>query len=55
MFVIPVPFSKEHKAMLAPVKEIMEYLMGYVAIPPTWHNKLIVALRTTAVEIGKVA
>ena len=53
MFVIPVPFSKEHKAMLAHVKELMEYLNGYVAIPPTRHNKLIVALRT-AVENGEV-
>jgi hypothetical protein len=53
MFVIPVPFLKEHKAMLAHVKELMEYQNGYVAIPPTRHYKLIVALRTTAVENGE--
>jgi hypothetical protein len=39
MFVIPVPFSKEHKAMLAHVKEFMEYQNGMVAIHPTKHNK----------------
>jgi hypothetical protein len=51
MFVIPVPFSKEHKAMLAHCKELMEYQNGYVAINPK-HNKLIIALRT-AVENGE--
>ena len=39
MFVIPVPFSKEHKAMLAQVKELMEYQNGMVAIHPTKHYK----------------
>jgi hypothetical protein len=50
MFVIPVPFSKEHKAMLAHTKELMEYQNGLVAIILE-HNKLIIALRT-AVENG---
>ena len=43
MFVIPVPFSKEHKDMLAHCKELLEYQNGMVAIHPR-HNKLIVAL-----------
>ena len=51
MFVIPVPFSKEHKNMLAHAKELLEYQNGMVAINPT-HNKLIIALRT-AVENGE--
>jgi hypothetical protein len=51
MFVIPVPFSKEHKAMLAHCKELMEYQSGYMVIHPK-HNKLIIALRT-AVENGE--
>ena len=51
MFVIPVPFSKEHKAMLAHVKELMEYQNGMVAIHPRF-NKLITALGT-AVENGE--
>ena len=50
MFVIPVPFSKEHKGMLAHCKELLEYQNGMVAIHPR-HNKLITALRT-AVEKG---
>lgn len=51
MFVIPVPFSKEHKNMLAHCKELLEYQNGIVAINPK-HNKLITALRT-AVENGE--
>ena len=51
MFMIPVPFSKEHKNMLAHCKELLEYQNGYVAIHPR-HNKLITALRT-AVENGE--
>ena len=51
MFVIPVPFSKEHKGMLAHCKELLEYQNGMVAINPM-HNKLIIALRT-AVENGE--
>jgi hypothetical protein len=51
MFVIPVPFSKEHKNMLAHCKELMEYHNGMIAINPT-HTKLITALRT-AVENGE--
>ena len=30
MFVIPVPFSKEHKAMLAHCKEVLEYQNGWL-------------------------
>ena len=51
MFVIPVAFSKEHKAMLAHTKELMEYQNGYVAINPK-HNKLITTLGP-AVENGQ--
>lgn len=51
MFVIPVPFSKEHKAMLAHCKELLEYQNGMIAIHPR-HSKLITALRT-AVENGE--
>ena len=51
MFVIPVPFSKEHKNMLAHTKELLEYQNGMVAIHPRF-NKLITALRT-AVENGE--
>jgi DNA integrity scanning protein DisA with diadenylate cyclase activity len=51
MFVIPVPFSKEHKSMLAHCKELLEYQNGMVAIHPRF-NKLITALRT-AVENGE--
>jgi hypothetical protein len=48
MFVIPVPFNKEHKHMLAHCKEMLEYHNGQVAI----HDKLVIALRT-AVENGE--
>jgi hypothetical protein len=48
MFVIPVPFAKYHKDMLAHCKEIMEYDNGYMDIHPRF-NKLITSLRT-AVE-----
>jgi hypothetical protein len=51
MFVIPVPFAKEHMTMLALCKELTEYQNGYKAIHPK-HNKLITALRT-AVENGE--
>ena len=40
MFVIPLAFSKEHKHMLAHVKELMEYQHGYVAINPK-NNKSV--------------
>ncbi len=50
MFVIPVPFAKEHKHMLAHCKALMEYHKGSVAIAAK-HTKLITALRT-AVEKG---
>jgi hypothetical protein len=51
MFVIPVPFAKHHKEMLAHCKELLEHQHGYVAINSR-HNKLIIALRT-AVENGE--
>ena len=50
MFVIPVPFSKYHKQMIAHCKEMMEYHNGLMAIHPRI-NKLITSLRT-AVENG---
>jgi hypothetical protein len=52
MFVIPVPFNKEHKHMLAHCKEMLEHHNGQVAIHPTKHDKLVIALRT-AVENGE--
>ena len=51
LFVIPVSFAKEHKAILAHTKELMEYQNGLVAIHPR-HNKLIIALRIV-VENGE--
>ena len=51
MFIIPVPFAKYHKQMLAHCKEMMEYQNGLMAIHPR-HNKLITVLRT-AVEKGE--
>jgi hypothetical protein len=51
MFVLPVPFIREHKSMLAYTKELMEYNKAMIAISPS-HNKLITALRT-AVENGE--
>ena len=51
MFDIPVPFSKEHKNMLAHCKELLDYQNGMIAINPK-HNKLVTALRT-AVENGE--
>lgn len=51
MFVLPVHFSKEHKAMLAHCKEILEDANGMIAINPK-HTKLVTALRT-AVENGE--
>jgi hypothetical protein len=50
VFVVPVPFSKEHKHMLAHVKKLMEYADGSIAIHPRF-DKLITSLRT-AVEKG---
>lgn len=51
MFVIPVPFNKEHKHMLAHCKAMMEYHNGQVAINPR-HTKLITSF-CTAVENGE--
>jgi len=51
MFVIPVPFSKYHKEMLAHYKELLEYRNGYMSVNPRC-NKLIISLRT-AVENGE--
>jgi hypothetical protein len=53
MFVVPVPFSKEHKHMLAHCKELLEYREGQVAINPKF-MKLITALRITAENGGGV-
>jgi hypothetical protein len=50
MFVIPVPFAKYHREMLAHCKDMLEYRNRYIAIHPK-HNKLVTALRT-AVEKG---
>jgi hypothetical protein len=44
MFVIPVPFSKYHKEMLAHCKELLEYRNGYMSINSRF-NKLITSLR----------
>jgi hypothetical protein len=44
---LPVPFAKEHKAMLAHCKGLMEYRNGLVAINPRF-DKLITSLRTAA-------
>jgi hypothetical protein len=46
-----VPFAKEHKAMLAHTKRVMEHNSGYVSINPKF-NKLITSIRT-AVENGE--
>ena len=51
MFVIPVPFSNEHKGMLAHCKELLEYQNGHMVINPKF-TKLITALRT-ALENGE--
>lgn len=51
MFVIPIPFAKYHKQMLAHCKEMLEYQNELMAIHPNF-NKLIIALRT-AVENGE--
>lgn len=53
MLVVPVPFSTEHKKMLAHTKKVMEYGGGQVAINPKF-TKLIIALRT-AIENGEGA
>jgi hypothetical protein len=49
MFVIPVPFGKHHKDILAHTKELLEYRNGQMAINPK-HNKLIAAIRTVVVN-----
>jgi hypothetical protein len=45
MFVIPVPFAKYHKDMLAHSKELLEYRNGYMSTNPRF-TKTITALRT---------
>jgi hypothetical protein len=50
--VIPVPFSKEHKGMLAHAKELLEYQNGMAAINQRF-NKLIIALRTAVKKWGR--
>lgn len=49
MFVIPVPFSKYHKDMLAHCKELLEYQNGHMSIHPRF-NKLITALSTAIAD-----
>ena len=49
MFVIPVPFSKEHKSMFSHCKQMMEYDNGRVAINPQF-TKLITSLRTAVAD-----
>lgn len=49
MFVVPIPFSKEHKNMLSHYKQMMEYDNGKVSIHPRF-NKLITALRTAVAD-----
>jgi hypothetical protein len=44
MFVIPVPFAKYHKEMLAHFKKLLEYQNGQVGIHPKF-TKLFTALR----------
>lgn len=51
MFIIPIPFAKHHKQMLAHCKEIIESDGQGLAIHPRF-NKLITSLRT-AVEKGE--
>jgi hypothetical protein len=53
MFVIPVPFSKYHKQMIAHCKEMMEYQNGLMAIHPKF-NKLITVLRTAVENEGSL-
>jgi hypothetical protein len=45
MFVIPVPFAKYHRVMLAHCKELLEYRNGYMSIHLRF-SKLLTALRT---------
>jgi hypothetical protein len=54
MFIVPVHFSKEHKAIKAHAKRLMEYNNGSIAIYPGKHTKLITALQS-AVENGEGA
>lgn len=49
MFVIPVPFNREHKQMLSHCKQLMEYDNGRVAINPQF-TKLITSLRTAVAD-----
>lgn len=49
MFVIPVPFDKEHKSMLPHSKQMREYDNGRVTINPKF-TKLITSLRTAVAE-----
>lgn len=51
MFIIPVPFAKYHKEMLAHTKEMMEYHNGQMSIHPS-KQKLITALRTAIENEG---
>jgi hypothetical protein len=51
MFIVPVNFRTEHRAMLAHSKKVLEYGNGGIAIHKSF-TKLITALKT-AVEKGE--
>jgi hypothetical protein len=52
MRIVPVNFSKEHKAMLGHCKMILEQDPGKIAINPDKFDKLITALRTAVDNDG---
>jgi hypothetical protein len=52
MRIVPVNFSKEHKAMLGHCKMILEQDPGKIAINPDRFDKLITALRTAVDNDG---
>ncbi|MFL6379811.1 MAG: hypothetical protein ACJ72S_00795, partial [Nitrososphaeraceae archaeon] len=52
MRIVPVNFSKEHKAMLGHCKMIIEQDPGKIAINPDKFDKLITALRTAVDNDG---
>jgi hypothetical protein len=52
MKIVPVDFNKEHKAMLAHWKMILEDDRGKIAINPERFDKLITALRTAVDNDG---
>ena len=52
MMVLPIPFSTSHKAMLSHTLTLIED--GFVAIHPTWFQKLITSLQTAVDNEGKL-